>query len=82
VVDTIGAGDAYMAGLLYKILERDLARSLRRPGGLPADALRTIGAFAARTAGVTVTRRGAGPPRLCQVGPGAPAPTSTSQEGR
>ncbi|MGI5321040.1 carbohydrate kinase family protein [Actinomadura nitritigenes] len=85
VVDTIGAGDAYMAGLLYKILEQDLARSLRRPRGLPDDTLRTIGSFAARTAGVTVTRRGADPPRLSQVRSGTPrpdSPASTAREAR
>lgn len=85
VVDTIGAGDAYMAGLLYEIVERDLARSLRRPRGLPDDTLRSIGSFAARIAGVTVTRRGADPPRLSQLGSGIPrpdAPASMTREAR
>ncbi|GLY92009.1 carbohydrate kinase family protein [Actinoallomurus iriomotensis] len=85
VVDTIGAGDAYMSGLLYKIIELDLANTLRRPGGLPGDTLRTIGTFAALTAGVTVTRRGADPPRLSQLGPEVPhpgRPPSMAQETR
>ncbi|WP_329244676.1 carbohydrate kinase [Actinoallomurus sp. NBC_01490] len=85
VVDTIGAGDAYMAGLLYKILELDLANTLRGPGGLPDDTLRSIGAFAALTAGVTVTRRGADPPRLSQLRPAVPhpgRPASTALETR
>ena len=75
VVDTIGAGDAYMSGLLYKVIERDLANTLRRPDGIPDDTLRTIGTFAALTAGVTVTRRGANPPRLSHLGPKAPTPS-------
>jgi fructokinase len=68
VVDTIGAGDAYMSGLLYQVVQRDLANTLRRPGGIPDGTLRTIGTFAALTAGVTVTRRGADPPRLSHLG--------------
>ncbi|WP_406313254.1 carbohydrate kinase [Streptosporangium sp. NBC_01639] len=85
VVDTIGAGDAYMSGLLYKFLELDLANTLRRPGGLPEDTLRTIGTFAALTAGVTVTRRGADPPCLSQLKPRVPhssQPASIAQEAR
>jgi fructokinase len=82
VVDTIGAGDAYMSGLLYQVLRRDLASTLRRPGGLPDDTLRIIGTFAALTAGVTVTRRGADPPRLSHLGPRVPHPRQPVSEAQ
>ncbi|MCK2215340.1 carbohydrate kinase [Actinomadura sp. ATCC 31491] len=70
VVDTIGAGDAYLSGLLRKVLELELADALRGPGAIPADTLRAVGGFAALTAGVTVTRRGADPPALSELGSG------------
>lgn len=61
VVDTVGAGDSYTAGLLDW-----LARSGRLgPGALaavrPAEACEALG-FAARVAAITCTRAGADPP--------------------
>jgi fructokinase len=65
LVDTIGAGDSYMAALL--------ARSARRrwPGpDLMAEAdLRELGAFAAAAAAVTCSRPGADPPWTSELGP-------------
>jgi len=67
VTDTVGAGDAYMAGLLVALCER---RALDRP------ALRGLGdgewlaamRFAAVTAALTCERAGADPPRRAEVG--------------
>ena len=65
VADTIGAGDTIMAALLTQIDER----------GLDATALSELGAaewkeilsFAAAAAGITVSRKGANPPRREEV---------------
>lgn len=64
VIDTIGAGDSFMAGLLAALGDRDLLGADER------DALRAIDAatvaevvgFAARCAAITVARAGANPP--------------------
>lgn len=65
VIDTIGAGDSFMAGLLAALadaglLGRDRAAALRELG---ADEIRDLVGFAARCAAVTVSRPGADPPR-------------------
>ncbi len=54
VVDTIGAGDSFMAGLLSGVIA----------SGIPADvaALAALGDLAATCAAITVSRRGADPP--------------------
>ena len=61
VVDTVGAGDAFTAGLLAALDEHGL---LARDALRDADptALRSVLSFAARVAAVTCTRRGADPP--------------------
>jgi fructokinase len=66
VVDTVGAGDSFMSGLLAALVERDLLAPQLTPERLPEltqAALAEIGAFAARVAAVTCSRRGADPPR-------------------
>ena len=70
VVDTVGAGDACMAGLLAALHQRgQLDRSsLRR---LDAADLDAIGAMAARVAALTCARRGANPPWLAELDGGA-----------
>lgn len=66
VVDTIGAGDTFAAGLVHALGARGLLGAERRqslrdlaPGGW-----REVAAYAARLASVTASRRGADPPYL------------------
>lgn len=61
VVDTIGAGDTFMAGLLVGLADRDVLTvpALKR---LDVDTARAAATFAATAAGVVVTRAGADPP--------------------
>ena len=61
VVDTVGAGDTYMAALIACCLDVDLA-------GLDATELERIGEFCARAAGVTVSRAGADLPWRAELG--------------
>jgi fructokinase len=71
VVDTIGAGDSFQAGLLF---------ALRALGRIEAQALAHITArdltramaFAAACAAVTCGRSGADPPRLSEIATGPP----------
>ena len=64
VVDTVGAGDSFMAALLSALVDREL------DGGQRRDALRELSAeelgqmlrYAAKAAAVTVSRAGANPP--------------------
>lgn len=61
IVDTVGAGDTFNAGVLAKLYELgQLQKSHLRD--LPADALREALAHGARVAAVTVSRAGANPP--------------------
>jgi fructokinase len=55
VVDTIGAGDSFMAALLAFVIREGMAR--------PQAAIE----FAARCAAITVSRAGADPPRLTDL---------------
>lgn len=61
VIDTVGAGDTYMAGLIDELSRRSLLGAEARPrlGQLDEDELRAIGEFAAAAAAVTVSRAGA-----------------------
>ncbi len=65
VVDTIGAGDAYMSALLGALIGADApARGLAE---LPAAALRDVGAMASRAAAFVVGRAGSHPPTFDQL---------------
>lgn len=66
VVDTVGAGDTFMAGLLAALAERDLL-TVAALKGLDVTAAREVGTFAARAAGAVVTRPGADPPRRADL---------------
>jgi len=65
VVDTIGAGDAYMSALLGALILNDAA-ALGLPD-LPADDLLDIGAMASRAAAFVVKRAGSHPPTFEQL---------------
>jgi fructokinase len=60
VVDTIGAGDAYMSALLVSVLGRALHR-------LDEDELWELGEFASIAAAITVGRAGAVPPTRAEM---------------
>ena len=69
VVDTIGAGDAFMGAFLA----RWRAVGLGRPGLARLDAVADAAAFACRVAAVTCTRAGAQPPYRQELEPEAAA---------
>ena len=69
VVDTVGAGDAFMAGLLDALAGADLLGG-DRPGalrGIPRDALAAAVRRATRVAAITCTRPGADPPTRAEL---------------
>lgn len=66
VVDTIGAGDAFMSGLLFAVVSGGHAAEVRR-GDLGGDALHRIAGTALASARVTVSRAGANPPTLAEL---------------
>ncbi|MBT2512441.1 carbohydrate kinase [Arthrobacter sp. ISL-30] len=57
VADTIGAGDSYMAALIYGLL-------CRSTDGLAPSVLETLGRTASKAAAITVSRPGANPPTV------------------
>ncbi|MFB8146732.1 carbohydrate kinase [Microbacterium sp. NPDC056003] len=69
VVDTVGAGDTFMGALIDGVMSVGAASAaLRRPGGgIPLPSLRHILTRCARAAAITVSRRGADPPRLADL---------------
>lgn len=66
VVDTVGAGDSFNAGLLHALLEEGLLdkAAIRAIG---PDPLRRVLTHAARVAAVTVSRAGANPPWRSEI---------------
>ncbi|MFJ4210574.1 carbohydrate kinase [Paenarthrobacter sp. NPDC089675] len=60
VADTIGAGDSYMAALIYGLLNRS-------GDGLPPSDLDALGRLASKAAAITVRRAGANPPTLQEL---------------
>ncbi|GAA4366162.1 carbohydrate kinase family protein [Paeniglutamicibacter cryotolerans] len=64
VVDTVGAGDSFMAALLSALADRDLLGAEHRDKlrGLTLDQFTEVLDYAARAAAVTVSRAGANPP--------------------
>jgi fructokinase len=70
VVDTVGAGDAFMAGTLAQLSDVDAFLQ-----GLPTDraALERLAAGAVEVAAVTCERRGANPPRRQDLPAGWPS---------
>jgi fructokinase len=66
VVDTVGAGDAFMSGLLDAIAERGLLAP-EALGGLDAPTLTALLDDAALVAAITCSRAGANPPRRSEL---------------
>jgi len=73
VADTIGAGDSYMAALIYGLLARGT-------DGLAPSVLETLGRTASKAAAITVRRPGANPPTadelLAELAEDVPAPAA------
>lgn len=66
VVDTIGAGDAFMSGLLYGIVSAGLDEAVRE-GAISGEELAALADTALRSARVAVSRAGANPPTLAEL---------------
>lgn len=64
VVDTVGAGDSFMAALLSALVDREIDGAQRRSElhALSVEQIETVLRFAASAAAVTVSRAGANPP--------------------
>jgi len=77
VVDTVGAGDSFMSGLIDGLWDAGLLGADQRPalGDISADVLREVLERCARIAGITVSRAGANPPTRDELGEAASAPT-------
>lgn len=69
VIDTVGAGDSFMSGLLDALWSRDLLGASRRQDlrRIEAQNLRSTIEWAVHCAAVTVSRAGANPPRRTEV---------------
>ena len=69
VIDTIGAGDSVMAGLIFALAERSLLgrENSSQLAHLDEQTLTDILGFALDCAAVTVSRAGANPPRLTDL---------------
>ena len=66
LVDTVGAGDSFMAALIAVLLEWETPREL------DADRLRTLLEASVQAAAITCSRRGANPPTRQELPPGWP----------
>ncbi len=71
VIDTVGAGDTFQAGLLARLAELD-ALSPAGVRALTPAALGDVTGFATRAAAVTCSRRGADLPRRAELTPPRP----------
>jgi fructokinase len=67
VSDTIGAGDAFMSGLLFGLLREDTDRALVTDVPLTVDAVVTALDCALASAAITVSRTGANPPTAAEL---------------
>ena len=66
VVDTIGAGDSFMSGLLYAILVGEATEAILQ-NELAAGDLGRLGQIALASAAITVSRAGANPPTVAEL---------------
>ncbi|MFT7449078.1 MAG: fructokinase [Glaciecola sp.] len=67
VVDTVGAGDTFNAGVMASLSHAGLLRKSALADGLSAEAITTALTFGARVAAVTVSRAGANPPWAAEL---------------
>jgi len=69
VVDTVGAGDAFMSGLLHSLAEHDLlgGAALPRLRHLGLGTLESLVTTAIRSASITCSRAGANPPTRAEL---------------
>jgi fructokinase len=67
VVDTIGAGDAFMSALIARLADAGVAADPERIAALDEQGLRGIGGTAVRAAALTVARAGARPPTRAEL---------------
>lgn len=68
VVDTVGAGDTFVAGVLASLADRGLSGEPEGLNDLTAADWTDIAGFAARAAAVTCSRPGADPPTAAELG--------------
>jgi fructokinase len=73
VVDTVGAGDAFMAGTLAQLWDLDAFRQPEQEMPLDQDAIARLVRGAIEVAAITCERRGANPPRRQELPAGWPA---------
>ena len=71
VADTIGAGDSYMAALIYGLLSRGV-------DGLSSEVLESLGRTASKAAAITVRRAGANPPTIEELLTGLKEPEAVA----
>jgi fructokinase len=76
VVDTVGAGDSFMSGLLVGLDAAGLLGAPARPllSAIPDETLRNLAAFANRTAAITCSRAGSNPPWQAEMAVTEPLP--------
>lgn len=69
VVDTVGAGDSFMAALLAALVDRELDGAQRRDAlrGITREQLGELIRYSARAAAITVSRAGANPPTRSEL---------------
>lgn len=67
IVDTIGAGDAFTAGLLAGLYRRDLLGDRAALASIPSTTLREVLAHASQVAGLTCARAGALGPLTVEI---------------
>jgi fructokinase len=67
VADTIGAGDAYMSGLLFALVSSPYLEDVRERTALDETALRVLADIATMSATLTVARSGANPPSIDEL---------------
>jgi fructokinase len=65
VVDTVGAGDSFMAALIAGLTGQHLLGEARL-GGLTLESLKTVVDYAVKAAAITCTRHGADPPTVAE----------------